>query len=89
MTNCEAIKELLVARLYDELDEGGAARLESHLGACGDCRDELARLESARTLLQRAELDENAKRYYSDDKFRQAIEQVLTKQAEEADAIYA
>jgi hypothetical protein len=32
---------------------------------------------------------DNAKRYYSDDNFREAVERVLTEQAEEADAVCA
>ncbi len=55
MTNCEAFKELLVARLYDELDADDARRLESHLGDCGVCREELVRLGAARELLRHAE----------------------------------
>ena len=55
MTNCEALKELLVARLYDELDPDDARRLESHLGECAVCRDELVRLGAARELLRQAE----------------------------------
>ncbi|MBZ5638913.1 MAG: zf-HC2 domain-containing protein [Acidobacteriia bacterium] len=52
---CEAYRDLLVARLYDELDPADAGRLDAHLERCTACRDDLAQLAFAREQLRRAE----------------------------------
>jgi hypothetical protein len=45
--------ERLVAYLYDDLDAGERARIESHLSGCPACRDELAALGGVRAELAR------------------------------------
>jgi hypothetical protein len=52
---CEAWRDHLVARLYDELDPADAGRLAAHLGQCAACRDEIAQLAVVRERLRRAE----------------------------------
>jgi hypothetical protein len=54
---CEAWTEFLIARLYDELDSADSGRLSTHLEQCAACREELARLGAARSLLRGAEPD--------------------------------
>jgi hypothetical protein len=41
-------KELLIAFLYDELGSSDARSFQQHLGACPECRTELAELRSTR-----------------------------------------
>ena len=41
-------KELLVAFLYDEIDQSDRRTFERHLASCAECRDELADLGAAR-----------------------------------------
>jgi hypothetical protein len=52
---CEAWKELLVARLYEEMDPDDAGRLSTHFEQCAACREEFARLGTARDLLRHAD----------------------------------
>jgi len=44
-------RERLIAYLYDECDDDERARLEDHLAACAECRDELDGLQAVRSRL--------------------------------------
>jgi hypothetical protein len=46
-------KETLVSYIYDELDAAERVAFETHLAACGECRDEVAGLRATRAHLAR------------------------------------
>jgi len=52
---CDTTKDQLVARLYGELDDAAAERLDAHLAACSGCRGEFEALGAARGMLRESE----------------------------------
>lgn len=55
--SCERWKPLLVARLYDEIDDADRVTLDEHLAGCAACRGEMEDLGEARERIHRADLD--------------------------------
>ncbi len=53
--DCKDFHELLVTRIYDELEPEDSDRLDAHLRDCAACAEELVRLGAARDLLRQAE----------------------------------
>jgi anti-sigma factor RsiW len=51
MSECEAVRELLVLYLEGELPEGERARVGEHLAGCAACRSESAELDAVRAWL--------------------------------------
>ena len=51
---CDAIRELLVGDVYDEIEPPDRARLAAHLERCPDCREEVESLRGTRRALRAA-----------------------------------
>jgi predicted anti-sigma-YlaC factor YlaD len=54
--SCERMRELMAARIDDELTENDLRELEAHLSECESCRRELDDMEDLRNLLGTIEL---------------------------------
>jgi len=59
--NCDQIRPMLIDLVYDELDAAGKADVKAHVAECSACRDELAQLRVARSVLAASRADEPAK----------------------------
>lgn len=55
--DCTQYHDLLIEKIYDEIEPDRALRLEAHLVECADCRDVLERLDRTRHFLRDTPLD--------------------------------
>ena len=55
--DCTQYHELLIERLYDEMEPDRSLRLNAHLAECEDCREVLDRLDRTRHVLSETPLD--------------------------------
>ena len=72
---CRDYREWFAEALYGELPEGRTREIQAHLDACGECREELARMRATLQVMDRREATDPGAAYW--DSFWDRLEQKL------------
>ena len=72
---CRGYREWFAEALYGELPEGRAREFQAHLDACGECREEFARMRATLQVMDRREIADPGAVYW--DSFWDRLEEKL------------